>query len=153
MRLLCEFGKNQYSKLNVIGRLQPAHFLKLVLSRYSTYLGAPDALEDYNLANLGIYGLGKRRTLQQLEQFLDIDIANQVPRPRDVRSYFFSLCFDIIIPSSLPSSLSRHHAWDTNGFPTISTFRRPRIYSTIQTTWIRNQNIQCVPSVSFTRRR
>ncbi|CAJ1966491.1 unnamed protein product [Cylindrotheca closterium] len=53
------------------------------LKRIRSYLGAPDALEDYNLANLGIYGLGKRRTLQQLEKFLQIDIANQVPRPRN----------------------------------------------------------------------
>lgn len=53
------------------------------LARIRTYLGAPDGLEDYNLANLGIYGLGKRRTLQQLEKFLDIDIANQVPRPQN----------------------------------------------------------------------
>jgi hypothetical protein len=50
-----------------------------------TYLGAPDGLEDYNLSNLGIYGLGKRRTIKQLEDFMKIQMATKTSRPQGVR--------------------------------------------------------------------
>ena len=56
------------------------------IRRVKSYLMLPDGIPDLNLANLGIYGLGKRRTLKQLEQFVDIKLAAQKNRPREVRS-------------------------------------------------------------------
>lgn len=55
------------------------------LMRVRSYLELPNGLEGYNLANLGIYGLGKRRTLQQLAQFARIDLTTQSSRVESVR--------------------------------------------------------------------
>ena len=53
------------------------------LARIRSYLGVPGGLEDYNLANMGIYGLGKRRTMKQLEDFLNIEMATMKSRPKE----------------------------------------------------------------------
>lgn len=53
------------------------------LKRIRTYLGVPGGLEDFNVANLGIYGLGKRRSLKQLESFLDIEMETMKSRPKE----------------------------------------------------------------------
>ena len=58
-------------------------FRKLSLRRIRTFLELPDGLEDR--ANLGIYGLGKRRTLKQLSDFVHIDMETQRDRPDSVR--------------------------------------------------------------------
>ena len=60
-------------------------FRKLSLRRIRTFLELPDKLEDFNRANLGIYGLGKRRTLKELSDFVHIDMETQRDRPDSVR--------------------------------------------------------------------
>lgn len=67
--------------------LQPrfGRFRTLSLRRIRTFLELPDGIEDFNRANLGIYGLGKRRTLKQLADFVQIDMETQRDRPDSVR--------------------------------------------------------------------
>lgn len=60
-------------------------FRQAALKRIRTYLELPNGLEGYNLANLGLYGLGKRRTLKDMATFLKIDMETQVSRPETVR--------------------------------------------------------------------
>ena len=56
------------------------------LKRIRTYLHLPDGDPELDLNNLGIYGLGKRRTLKQLGEFVGIDFDTQkVVRPIEVR--------------------------------------------------------------------
>lgn len=38
------------------------------------HIHGPEDTSDTTLANMGIYGLGKRRTLAQLEDFVGIDL-------------------------------------------------------------------------------
>ena len=54
------------------------------IKRIKSFLQLPEGDKDLNLANLGIYGLGKRRTLQQFSQFLGVDMVNQIGRPDTV---------------------------------------------------------------------
>jgi hypothetical protein len=57
------------------------------LARIRTYLGVPDIDPDVDLNNLGIYGLGRRRTLEQLQlsDFVGLDFATkQVRSPTKV---------------------------------------------------------------------
>lgn len=61
-------------------------FRQAALKRVRSYLELPNGLEGYNLANLGIYGLGKRRTLKQLAEFVRIDMATKSSRPESVRA-------------------------------------------------------------------
>jgi hypothetical protein len=59
---------------------------KLSIGRIKSYLGLPGGIEGLNLSNLGIYGLGKRRTLQQLAEFVGINLATQKSRAISVSS-------------------------------------------------------------------
>jgi hypothetical protein len=59
---------------------------QLSLGRIKSYLGLPGGIEGLNLSNLGIYGLGKRRTLQQLADFVGINLATQQARAISVSS-------------------------------------------------------------------
>jgi len=61
-------------------------FRRAALNRVRSYLELPRGLEGYNLANLGIYGLGKRRSLHQLAEFCRIDMTTQGSRPQTVRN-------------------------------------------------------------------
>ena len=61
-------------------------FRQASLKRIRTHLELPDGLEGYNLANLGIYGLGKRRSLKQLATFTGIDFESKSSRPETVRT-------------------------------------------------------------------
>lgn len=55
------------------------------LNRVRSYLEIPDAGgPGFKLDNLGIYGLGKRRSLKQLNEFVGIDLAKQQSRPDSV---------------------------------------------------------------------
>lgn len=55
------------------------------LRRIRTYLELPNGIdEDFKLDNLGIYGLGKRRDLKQLNDFVGIDLMKQQSRPSSV---------------------------------------------------------------------
>jgi hypothetical protein len=55
------------------------------LNRIRSYLEIPDAPEPgLKLDNFGIYGLGKRRSLKQLNEFVGIDLAKQQSRPDTV---------------------------------------------------------------------
>lgn len=81
------------------------------LARVRSYLEIPDAGEPgLQLDNLGIYGLGKRRTIKQLNEFVGIDLVKQQSRPNTVRSLTAGIVF-IILPSltkplsSLPLSV------------------------------------------------
>eukprot|EP00980_Cylindrotheca_fusiformis_P001357 scaffold338_cov116-Cylindrotheca_fusiformis.AAC.22 len=67
-------------------------FREDALKRIRTYLGAPDGLEDFNLSNLGIYGLGKRRTLKQLEEFMKIQISTKTGRPEGFNVFLQTSC-------------------------------------------------------------
>lgn len=67
-------------------------FRQASLKRVRTNLELPNGLEGYNLANLGIYGLGKRRTLKQLAEFTGIDFETKSSRPETVR-YHRLTCF------------------------------------------------------------
>jgi len=51
------------------------------VQRVKSYLGLPGGLEGLRLDNLGIYGLGKRRTLQQMSEFMELDLEAQKSRP------------------------------------------------------------------------
>jgi hypothetical protein len=55
------------------------------LQRIRSFLGLPDGLEGFRLDNLGIYGIGKRRTLQQLSDFVGVDLEKKQSRPATVR--------------------------------------------------------------------
>lgn len=55
------------------------------VQRVKSYLGLPGGLEGLRLDNLGIYGLGKRRTLQQMSEFMELDLEAQKSRPLSVR--------------------------------------------------------------------
>jgi hypothetical protein len=59
------------------------------VKRIKSYLGLLDSLDGLNLSNLGIYGLGKRRTLQQMEDFIGIDLETKKSRPLSVRAFVF----------------------------------------------------------------
>ena len=50
------------------------------IARIKGYLELPGAKEGMNPANLGIYGLGKRRTLKQMADFVGIDMDQQKGR-------------------------------------------------------------------------
>ena len=55
------------------------------LDRIRMYLELPTGIdENLKLDNLGVYGLGKRRTLKQLNEFVGIDLVKQQPRPSAV---------------------------------------------------------------------
>ncbi|KAG7371982.1 glycosyltransferase GlcNAc [Nitzschia inconspicua] len=55
------------------------------LTRIRSFLEVTDADEGrLKLDNLGIYGLGKRRTLKQLNEFVGIDLAKQQSRPSNL---------------------------------------------------------------------
>jgi len=54
------------------------------LRRIRSYLELPDGEEGLKLENLGIYGLGKRRSLKQLNEFVGIDLAAQQSRPATI---------------------------------------------------------------------
>jgi len=58
------------------------------LRRIRTFLELPNGIENFNRANLGIYGLGKRRTLKQLADFVRIDMDTKKDR-EDWVSYSF----------------------------------------------------------------
>eukprot|EP00339_Tiarina_fusa_P005024 CAMPEP_0117014916 /NCGR_PEP_ID=MMETSP0472-20121206/12010_1 /TAXON_ID=693140 ORGANISM="Tiarina fusus, Strain LIS" /NCGR_SAMPLE_ID=MMETSP0472 /ASSEMBLY_ACC=CAM_ASM_000603 /LENGTH=492 /DNA_ID=CAMNT_0004718591 /DNA_START=24 /DNA_END=1499 /DNA_ORIENTATION=- len=55
-------------------------FRKQAVERIKSYLWLPGGTEGMNLSNLGIYGLGKRRTLKQLADFVGIDLETQESR-------------------------------------------------------------------------
>eukprot|EP00934_Nitzschia_sp_Nitz4_P000931 Nitzschia sp. Nitz4//scaffold82_size85912//42151//44131//NITZ4_005142-RA/size85912-snap-gene-0.140-mRNA-1//-1//CDS//3329558838//931//frame0 len=55
-------------------------FRQSALKRVRSILNLPKGDETLNVANVGIYGLGKRRTLQQLADFVRIDMESQVSR-------------------------------------------------------------------------
>lgn len=58
------------------------------LRRIRTYLELPNGIDEMlKLDNLGIYGLGKRRTLQQLNDFVGIDLTKEQSRPSSVSSF------------------------------------------------------------------
>lgn len=59
-------------------------FRQDALKRVRSMLELPDGLPDFNHANLGIYGLGKRRTLEQLSKFVKIDMSTLGSRPETV---------------------------------------------------------------------
>lgn len=59
------------------------------IKRIKSYLGLPDGIEGLNLSNLGIYGLGKRRTIQQMADFMGIDLEAQTSRDSSVRFYWW----------------------------------------------------------------
>lgn len=61
-------------------------FRKAAVQRVRTYLELPNGLEGYNVANLGIYGLGKRRTLKELAAFVKIDMETKHSRSESVRT-------------------------------------------------------------------
>jgi hypothetical protein len=64
-------GENEWFK-----RLRD-RFRKDTLTRVKTALQIPGGVSDVNdQANLGIYGLGKRRTLEQLSTFSNVDLLN-----------------------------------------------------------------------------
>jgi hypothetical protein len=97
------------------------------LKRIRSYLELPNGLEGYNLANLGIYGLGKRRSLRDMAAFLKIDMETQSSRPETVRATPFVL--GLLSPhtelwhSLCPSFYHcRFHAGMTIGCHTIVTF-------------------------------
>jgi hypothetical protein len=50
------------------------------IARIKRYLELPGGTEGLNPANLGIYGLGKRRTLKQMAEFIGIDMDEQRSR-------------------------------------------------------------------------
>jgi hypothetical protein len=55
------------------------------LNRIRSYLEIPNEAEPgLKLDNLGVYGLGKRRSLKQLNEFVGIDLAKQQSRPDTV---------------------------------------------------------------------
>jgi hypothetical protein len=58
---------------------------KASVARIKTYLNLPEGDANMNLANLGIYGLGKRRTLKQLSDFVGLDMEQQKGRSPTVR--------------------------------------------------------------------
>lgn len=55
------------------------------LKRVRSTLELPDGQEGLNLANLGLYGLGRRRTLDQMSSFLHVDMKSQSSRAEMVR--------------------------------------------------------------------
>ncbi len=61
------------------------------LHRIRTILELPKGIDGFNRANFGIYGLGKRRTLKQLADFVRIDMDAKGDRPDSVRNIL--LCF------------------------------------------------------------
>jgi hypothetical protein len=64
------------------------------LRRIRTFLELPDSEPGLKVDNMGIYGLGKRRTLKQLNEFVGIDLAEQKSRPADVS---FCACFSLVV--------------------------------------------------------
>lgn len=61
------------------------------LRRLRSYLQLPNGLEGLRLDNLGIYGLGKRRSLKQMADFVGIDMETQKSRPATVSSVIPSI--------------------------------------------------------------
>jgi hypothetical protein len=59
---------------------------KASVERIKAYLNLPEGDTNLNLANLGIYGLGKRRTLKQMEDFVGLDMEHQKGRAPTVRN-------------------------------------------------------------------
>jgi hypothetical protein len=55
------------------------------IKRIKSYLRVADGFDDYNLGNLGLYGLGLRRSIEELEEFMRIDLATKRSRPKEVR--------------------------------------------------------------------
>ena len=73
-------------------------FRQQSLRRIKSYLQLPtgggndghqEEQVDENLSNLGIYGLGKRRTLKQMADFIGITMETQASRPSSVCFFFF----------------------------------------------------------------
>lgn len=61
-----------------------ARFRDHGIRRVRTFLGFRDGLENFKVDNLGIYGVGKRRSLEQLGQFIGIDMTGPRKRPAEV---------------------------------------------------------------------
>ena len=59
---------------------------KASVERILAYLSLPGGDNNKNLANLGIYGLGKRRTMKQLSDFVGLDMKRQKGRAPTVRN-------------------------------------------------------------------
>ena len=69
------------------------------LKRIRTYLQLPDGDPDLDLNNLGIYGVGKRRTMKQLADFVGIDLGKQkVIKPTEVSILLEQISFVHWIP-------------------------------------------------------
>eukprot|EP00529_Nitzschia_sp_RCC80_P023786 CAMPEP_0113522820 /NCGR_PEP_ID=MMETSP0014_2-20120614/45390_1 /TAXON_ID=2857 /ORGANISM="Nitzschia sp." /LENGTH=465 /DNA_ID=CAMNT_0000420897 /DNA_START=119 /DNA_END=1512 /DNA_ORIENTATION=+ /assembly_acc=CAM_ASM_000159 len=68
-----EWMKPRYQRFRDIG-----------IRRMRTFLGFKDGLEDFKVDNLGIYGIGKRRSLEQLGNFIGIDMSTPRKRPHDL---------------------------------------------------------------------
>ena len=72
-------------------------------------MGNIQGVQDGDLANLGIYGVGKRRTIAQLAEFVGIKFSSQQARknsvsvcevlnfyfPSSTRTLYLLLCFFI----------------------------------------------------------
>jgi hypothetical protein len=114
-----------------IFRVYLPYMIPLLFTR--TYLGAPDGLEDYNLSNLGIYGLGKRRTIKQLEDFMKIQMATKTSfRPQGVRDArvltrvsfrFVDSCFLLLLQTSCIGD--EWVPYDVNISPTDNLYDEP----------------------------
>jgi hypothetical protein len=59
---------------------------KASIERIKAYLNLSEGENNMNLANLGIYGLGKRRTMKQLSDFVGLDMEHQKGRSPTVRN-------------------------------------------------------------------
>jgi hypothetical protein len=59
---------------------------KASIARVKAYLSLPEGDSTINLSNLGLYGLGKRRTMKQLSDFVGVDMEHQKGRSPKVRN-------------------------------------------------------------------
>jgi hypothetical protein len=131
-------------------------FRRASLQRIRTILELPNGIEGFNAANFGVYGLGKRRTLKQLADFVQIDMEAKVDRPESVR---YPMCPFFKGKSPLIQMEPHFDSFDFRFLAVIiigshltPTFLQSTIYTTNQMIWTHSPNFHIEPIWSSTRR-
>jgi hypothetical protein len=121
-------------------------FRRAGIQRIKSYLGLPGGIEGLNLSNLGIYGLGKRRSIQQMAKFVGIEMETQKSRPQSVRFVLLVIAFIFVAPFCIfifivhPSNNSCRVVM-MNGCPMTPTFLPCKTCLNNPTIWIRSPSI------------
>jgi hypothetical protein len=114
------------------------------LDRIRTYLELPTAVdENLKLDNLGIYGLGKRRTLKQLDEFVGIDLVKQQSRPSTVSDAECALDLIWLLRSYARDYLFSYLVEISSGYLMMPAYRQSTIYIPTLMTWTHSLTFLC----------